>query len=231
MHERWAHFVFSLGEMALNVWKAHVDSSAAFPGHCVLNVCSFDLSVPNSQLMMSVPVFEAHGRRFAVIACRTFVWLGPTLPVLWCGEQLRFAVAFRSRHKMSGMGVYVPPFKAARLAAEGKEQSDEQKQRASWEGLRKGINGVVNKVNIANISKLLPELFSHNLVRGRGLLARSLMKAQQASPGFTHIYAAVIAVVNTRLPENGELLLKRVIIQFRRAFRRRNKVSVRYGGI
>ncbi|KAH8050450.1 hypothetical protein JL722_11421 [Aureococcus anophagefferens] len=36
------------------------------------------------------------------------------------------------------------------------------------------------------------------------------MKAQLASPGFTHIYAALAAVLNTKLPENGELLLKRV---------------------
>lgn len=36
------------------------------------------------------------------------------------------------------------------------------------------------------------------------------MKAQLASPGFTHIYAALVAVVNTKLPEVGELLLKRV---------------------
>ena len=39
---------------------------------------------------------------------------------------------------------------------------------------------------------------------------RAVMKAQLASPGFTHIYAALVAVVNTKLPEVGELLLKRV---------------------
>ncbi len=36
------------------------------------------------------------------------------------------------------------------------------------------------------------------------------MKAQLASPGFTPIFAAVLAVVNTKIPENGELLLKRL---------------------
>jgi hypothetical protein len=45
---------------------------------------------------------------------------------------------------------------------------------------------------------------------GRGLFVRAVMKAQLASPGFTHIYAALVAVVNTKLPEVGELLLKRV---------------------
>lgn len=37
---------------------------------------------------------------------------------------------------------------------------------------------------------IIPELFQENLVRGRGLFVRAVMKAQMASPGFTHIYAA-----------------------------------------
>lgn len=35
----------------------------------------------------------------------------------------------------------------------------------------------------------------------------------------------LIAVVNTKLPEVGDLLLKRVIFSFRRAYKRRDKVS------
>ena len=65
-------------------------------------------------------------------------------------------------------------------------------------------------MNVSNLAYIVPELFQENLVRGRGLLVRAIMKAQLASPGFTHIYAALVAVVNTKLPEVGELLLKRV---------------------
>lgn len=71
---------------------------------------------------------------------------------------------------------------------------------------------------------IAPELFHLNLVRGRGLFARAVMKAQLASPGFTPVFAALVAVVNTKLPENGELILKRVIVAFRRAYKRRDKV-------
>ena len=46
-----------------------------------------------------------------------------------------------------------------------------------WEILRKSINGIVNKVNVENISNIIMELFNENLIRGRGLLARALMKA------------------------------------------------------
>ena len=121
-------------------------------------------------------------------------------------------------------GVYIPPFKLAQMRRDVKDKAGAEFQRLTWDGLRKSINGLINKVNVTNMKTILPELFEHNLVRGRGLFARALMKAQLASPGFTHIYAALIAVVNTKMPENGELLVKRVVVQFRRAFKRNNKV-------
>lgn len=37
-------------------------------------------------------------------------------------------------------------------------------------------------------------------MRGRGLLARAIIKAQMASPNFTHVYSALIAVINTKVP-------------------------------
>ena len=58
------------------------------------------------------------------------------------------------------------------------------------------------------------ELFGENLVRGRGLLCRSVMKAQSQSQIFSHVYAAVVAVINTKMPEIGELLLLRLMNQF-----------------
>lgn len=63
------------------------------------------------------------------------------------------------------------------------------------------------------------------MVRGRGLLCRSLMQAQSASPTFTNVYAALVAIVNTKFPNLGELLLKRLIIQFRRSYKRNDKPS------
>lgn len=70
---------------------------------------------------------------------------------------------------------------------------------------------------------IVGEIFQENLVRGRGLYCRSVMKAQLASPAFTPVYAALTAVINTKLPENGETLLKRVIMQFRRSYKRNDK--------
>ncbi|KAG7386285.1 pre-mRNA-splicing factor cwc22 [Phytophthora boehmeriae] len=124
-------------------------------------------------------------------------------------------------------GVYIPPFKLAQLRKQQEAESgpdSEEMQRRTWDALRKSLNGLINKVNVANLSNILPELFQENLVRARGLMARAIMKAQLASPGFTHIYAALVAVINTKMPENGELLVKRVVHRFRRAFKRGDKV-------
>jgi hypothetical protein len=121
----------------------------------------------------------------------------------------------------------------------------------------------LTQVNASNIKHILPEVFAENLVRGRGLLCRSIMKSQMASPAFTPgatrrphplrlvavllgsrqralwdashccawkwcgsaqeschlavcrpaVYAALVAVLNTKFPEIGELLLHRVVTQ------------------
>jgi len=121
-------------------------------------------------------------------------------------------------------GVYIPPYKMARLMEEIKDKTSPEFQRQAWEALRKSINGLVNKVNVSNIKNLVEELFQENLIRGRGLLVRSMIRAQMASPGFTHVFAALVAILNSKLPEIGDLLLRRIILQFRRAYKRNDKI-------
>ncbi|XP_019161808.1 PREDICTED: pre-mRNA-splicing factor CWC22 homolog isoform X2 [Ipomoea nil] len=120
-------------------------------------------------------------------------------------------------------GVYIPPFKLARMMKEIQDKSSVEYQRMTWDALRKSINGLVNKVNATNIKNIIPELFAENLIRGRGLFCRSCMKSQMASPGFTDVFAALVAVVNTRFPEVGDLLLRRIILQLQRAYKRNDK--------
>ncbi|GFR42187.1 hypothetical protein Agub_g3072 [Astrephomene gubernaculifera] len=122
-------------------------------------------------------------------------------------------------------GVYIPPFKLARMMAEqrARDKSSPEYQRLTWEALKKSLNGIINKVNVVNVKNILPEVFRENMIRGRGLFCRSLMKSQAASPSFTPVYAALVAVVNTKFPEIGELLLSRLILQFKRSFKRNDK--------
>ncbi|XP_071732881.1 uncharacterized protein [Rutidosis leptorrhynchoides] len=120
-------------------------------------------------------------------------------------------------------GVYIPPFKLARMMSGVQDKSSMEYQRLTWDALRKSINGLVNKVNATNIKNIIPELFAENLIRGRGLFCRSCMKSQMASPGFTDVFAALVAVVNTKFPEVGDLLLRRIILQLQRAYKRNDK--------
>lgn len=124
-------------------------------------------------------------------------------------------------------GVYMPPARLRALQqAASSDKSSPEYQRLSWDALRKSITGIVNRVNIVNIKQIVPELFSENLIRGRGLFARSVMKAQAASLPFTPVFAALVAIINTKLPQVGELVLTRLISQFRRSFKRNDKVCV-----
>ena len=124
---------------------------------------------------------------------------------------------------MRSGGTYIPPARLRALQSQITDKTSKEYQRMAWEALKKSINGLINKVNVSNIKHIVPELFGENLVRGRGLFCRSIMKAQAASLPFTPIYAAMAAIVNTKLPQVGELLLNRLIVQFRKAFKRNDK--------
>jgi len=124
-------------------------------------------------------------------------------------------------------GVYIPPFKLAMMYEQIRERNDKNSvdyQKMMWEMLRKSINGIINKVNLSNIQNVIYELFNENLLRGKGLLTRAIIKAQMASPNFTHVYASLISVLNTKLPDIARLVVERYVIQFQRAYKRNNKI-------
>jgi pre-mRNA-splicing factor CWC22 len=120
-------------------------------------------------------------------------------------------------------GAYIPPARLRELQRSITDKTTPEFQRMAWEALKKSIQGLINKTNTANIKMIVPELFSENLVRGRGLFCRAMMKAQAASLPFTPIYAAMVAIVNTKLPQVGDLLVRRLVVQFRKSFRRNDK--------
>lgn len=125
---------------------------------------------------------------------------------------------------LRAQGRYVPPARLRALEEKlNLEQSSEQKQRQEWDNLKKSINSLINKVNQKNIKLIVQQLFKCNLVRGRGLFCRSIMKAQALALPFTPVYASLVAIINSKLPMIGFLLLERLILQFRKAFRRNNK--------
>nr|XP_022904751.1 pre-mRNA-splicing factor CWC22 homolog [Onthophagus taurus] len=122
-------------------------------------------------------------------------------------------------------GAYIPPAKLRMMQAEITDKSSAAYQRIAWEALKKSIHGYINKINTSNIGIIARELLHENIVRGRGLLCKSLIQAQAASPTFTNVYAALVAVINSKFPSIGELLLKRLVLQFKRGFKQNNKLG------
>ncbi|KAG8242293.1 pre-mRNA-splicing factor cwc22 [Homalodisca vitripennis] len=120
-------------------------------------------------------------------------------------------------------GAYIPPAKLRMMQESITDKASAAYQRLAWEALKKSIQGHVNKVNTSNIQVILKAVQKENIVRGRGLLCRALIQAQAASPTFTNVYAAFIAALNAKFPKLGELLLKRLVVQFRRGFKRNDK--------
>jgi pre-mRNA-splicing factor CWC22 len=123
-------------------------------------------------------------------------------------------------------GVYIPPFKMRLIEKTIKDKESKEYQRLTWDALKKSLNGIVNKVSQKNIAKIIPELFSENLMRGKGPLCQSLIKAQAAAVGFSNVYASLVAVINTKLPEIGELLSIRLISAWTKAYQRNQKSTL-----
>lgn len=147
----------------------------------------------------------------------------PSKPLTEEEKQAAAKAEYEKLLNMRSGGVYIPPAKLRALQAQITDKTSKEWQRLRWEGTKKSINGFVNKVNVSNIKHIVPELFSENLIRGRGLFCRSIMKAQAAALPFTPVYAAMTAIVNTKLPQVGELLVNRLVVQFRKAFKRNDK--------
>ncbi|CAL4900145.1 unnamed protein product [Urochloa decumbens] len=115
--------------------------------------------------------------------------------------------------RVSG-GIYVPPHSETAANNDDEAAYDE---RRSWDALRKSLTGLINRATPAHIRHVARELLAENLVRGRGLLCRALMRSQAACPAFTDVFAALAAVVNAKIPSVGRLLLVRLVLGLRRA--------------
>ncbi|MEN2499347.1 MAG: pre-mRNA-splicing factor cwc22, variant 2 [Marteilia pararefringens] len=117
--------------------------------------------------------------------------------------------------KSKSGGIYLPPAKLKQYQQDITDKNSEMYQRLHWVAIKKTINGLMNKINADNIINVIHELLEENVIRCRGLLVRSLIINQDYSPMYSNIYAALVSVINTKLPQIGELLLKRLVMNFK----------------
>ncbi|CAF4610522.1 unnamed protein product [Rotaria sp. Silwood1] len=98
-------------------------------------------------------------------------------------------------------------------------------QQLSWENLKRTINSLINKVNTSNLPLIIRELFKINMTRGYGLFIRNIIQAQIASPFYTPVYAALVSIINVRLPIIGEFIAKHLISSFRQRYQQNDKIN------
>ena len=123
---------------------------------------------------------------------------------------------------------YIPPYKMNKIIEQIRTKNDsksEEYQKIMWDLLSKSINGIINKVNVSNIQNIIYELFNENLLRGQGLLIKCIIRGQLTSSNYTPIYAALICVLNSKLPFIGNLFVRRYISLFKKAYKESNKIQ------
>ncbi|CAG9584068.1 conserved hypothetical protein [Leishmania major strain Friedlin] len=123
------------------------------------------------------------------------------------------------------MSRYVPPHRREAVASSSDDLTSPSSvafQQESWRALSRSITGVVNRVNKDNLEQSAVELFRENLIRGRGLFARSMMRTQQVDPDLTPVLAALASRINRDLPTVVELLCRRLVVQWNRAYLRKD---------
>ncbi|KAK4414353.1 Pre-splicing factor CWC22 [Sesamum alatum] len=99
-----------------------------------------------------------------------------------------------------------------------------ERQRSTWLSMEKTITGLVKKLNLSNVQLIASEILNQDLISGRGLFCRAVMKSQVVCPQLSNVYAALVAIINSEFPDVGLLLVKRVVLQFKETYdQRRDK--------
>ena len=124
--------------------------------------------------------------------------------------------------------LYIPPYRMNQIISQIRSKNDTKSteyQRCMWDLLSKSINGIINKINVSNMRNIIIELFNENLLRGRGLLIKAIMRNQLTSPNYTPTFACLICVLNSKLPFIGNLFVRRYISLFKKAYSDNNKIQ------
>lgn len=98
------------------------------------------------------------------------------------------------------------------------EPGSVEAQREAWTNTVKKVHGAINRVTVDTVDVACKALFRVNLVRARGIFCKTLLRAQFGSSGLSDVFAAVIAVVNSRMPGVVALFIARLMAQLKEAY-------------
>ncbi|CAJ2671294.1 unnamed protein product [Trifolium pratense] len=120
--------------------------------------------------------------------------------------------------------VYIPPFKSDKPIKNVHDKTSPLYQILTWDSLRNNITRIINNVNTTtNLKDIIRDLLELNLIRGRGIFCRSVLTSQMSHPEFSDVFSALVAVVNSMFFEVGQLFIRRIVWQFKSAYKRNDK--------
>lgn len=99
-------------------------------------------------------------------------------------------------------------------------------QQLLWLALRESIDSDLKRLSAHNVAEVSVLLFKVNVRRGRGLLCRAIMKRLLENSADAPLLASLLCIINSKLPEVGETLVARVIVQFKNAYVENNRLLV-----
>lgn len=89
---------------------------------------------------------------------------------------------------------------------------------SKWARLETSINVLIDNLDDTNVLDILYELFKNNLFKAKGLVVRKLIICQQQYYEYTRVYSSLVNVLNSKIPEIGEILANKLVIIFKNEF-------------
>lgn len=84
--------------------------------------------------------------------------------------------------------------------------------------MRDSIDNSVLKLKRQNVMETSLALFNVNVLRGRGLLCRAIVKRLLLNKSDAPILASLACIINSKIPEVGEALVARVVVLYKRGY-------------
>lgn len=89
---------------------------------------------------------------------------------------------------------------------------------SDWIRLKQSVYLLIDNLNGENLGEICCELLKLNLFRAKGILVRKLIYNQQKYYQNTGIYANLISLLNSQIPEIGHIISNKLIINFKNEY-------------
>ncbi|KAH6829441.1 hypothetical protein C2S53_011484 [Perilla frutescens var. hirtella] len=98
-----------------------------------------------------------------------------------------------------------------------KDEETIDHNKMEWLSMKTRITALVEKADVSNVELVADQILNENIIKGKGVFCQTVMKSQSESPESSDVYAAVVAIINSKFPEVGYLLVKRAVLEFKEA--------------